>query len=40
MLIATNPRAMGRLTLPRWMVVIGWLATLVMAAASIAFFVV
>jgi Mn2+/Fe2+ NRAMP family transporter len=39
MLIATNPRAMGRLTLPRWMVVIGWLATLVMAVASIAFFV-
>jgi NRAMP (natural resistance-associated macrophage protein)-like metal ion transporter len=38
MLIATNRRAMGRLVLPRWMVAVGWLATLVMALASIAFF--
>ncbi len=37
MLIATNPRAMGRLTLPRSMVYAGWLATGVMAAASLAF---
>jgi Mn2+/Fe2+ NRAMP family transporter len=39
MLIATNRRAMGRLVLPPWMVAVGWLATLAMAAASIAFFV-
>ncbi|WP_293881961.1 divalent metal cation transporter [Sphingomonas sp.] len=38
MLIATNPRAMGRLTLPTWMRVVGWLATAVMAAATIGFF--
>lgn len=35
MVIAMNPRVMGRLTLPRPMLVIGWLATAVMAAASI-----
>jgi NRAMP (natural resistance-associated macrophage protein)-like metal ion transporter len=40
MLISTNGRAMGHLTLPPWMVFGGWLATAVMAAASIAFFVV
>ncbi|WP_284268021.1 NRAMP family divalent metal transporter [Mesorhizobium huakuii] len=39
MMIAMNPRIMGRLTLPRWMVVGGVLATAVMAAASIGFFV-
>jgi NRAMP (natural resistance-associated macrophage protein)-like metal ion transporter len=38
MVIAMNPRIMGRLTLPRPMLVVGWLATLVMAAATIAFF--
>jgi NRAMP (natural resistance-associated macrophage protein)-like metal ion transporter len=40
MLISTNGRVMGRLTLPRWMVFGGWLATAVMALATIGFFVV
>ncbi|MEO8669256.1 MAG: divalent metal cation transporter, partial [Bauldia sp.] len=35
MLIATNPRIMGKLTLPRPMIYAGWLATGVMAAAAI-----
>ncbi|CAN7708175.1 divalent metal cation transporter [Phyllobacterium sp. LjRoot231] len=39
MAIAMNPRIMGRLTLPRWMVFGGIVATLVMALASIGFFV-
>jgi NRAMP (natural resistance-associated macrophage protein)-like metal ion transporter len=39
MVIAMNPRIMGRLTLPRPMLVAGWLATGVMALASLAFFV-
>ena len=38
MVIAMNPRIMGRLTLPPSMVVIGWLATAAMALATIAFF--
>jgi Mn2+/Fe2+ NRAMP family transporter len=38
MVIAMNPRIMGRLTLPRSMVVVGWLATAVMAFAAVAFF--
>jgi NRAMP (natural resistance-associated macrophage protein)-like metal ion transporter len=38
MLIATNPRAMGRLTLPAWMRAVGWFATLVMATATMGFF--
>lgn len=38
MLIARNPRAMGRLTLGPKGTVLGWAATLVMAAASIIFF--
>jgi NRAMP (natural resistance-associated macrophage protein)-like metal ion transporter len=38
MVIAMNPRIMGRLTLPRSMLVIGWLATAVMALATIGFF--
>jgi NRAMP (natural resistance-associated macrophage protein)-like metal ion transporter len=37
LLIATNPRIMGAFTLPRSMKLAGWLATLVMAAASLAF---
>jgi NRAMP (natural resistance-associated macrophage protein)-like metal ion transporter len=37
--MAVNPRIMGKLTAPRWMVALGWLATLVMALATIAFFV-
>jgi NRAMP (natural resistance-associated macrophage protein)-like metal ion transporter len=39
MLISTNGRVMGRLTLRPWMVFGGWLATAVMALATIAFFV-
>lgn len=39
MLIAVNPRIMGRLTLPRSMRVVGWAATVVMAAVTIGFFV-
>ena len=39
MLIAGNGRIMGRLTLPLPMLIGGWLATLVMLAASIGFFV-
>ena len=37
MLIASNRRAMGRLTLSWPMQAAGWLATLVMALASVAF---
>ncbi len=39
MLVAANGRIMGRLTLPLPMLVGGWLATAVMAAASAGFFV-
>ncbi len=39
MVIAVNPRIMGRLTLPRPMIWAGWLATGVMALASFGFFV-
>jgi len=39
MLLAGNPKVMGSLVLPRSMMVIGWLATLLMLAASISFFV-
>ena len=38
MVIAMNKRVMGRLTLPRPMQIVGWLATIVMALATIAFF--
>jgi NRAMP (natural resistance-associated macrophage protein)-like metal ion transporter len=38
MVIAMNKRIMGRLTLPRWMIAMGWLATAVMAAATAGFF--
>ena len=38
MVIAMNPRIMGRFTLPRPMLVVGWIATLVMALATIGFF--
>jgi hypothetical protein len=37
MVIAMNPRIMGRLTLPRPMLAVGWLATLAMALATIVF---
>jgi NRAMP (natural resistance-associated macrophage protein)-like metal ion transporter len=39
MLVAANGRIMGRLTVPTPMLVCGWLATAVMALASIGFFV-
>lgn len=39
MVISMNPRLMGRLTLPLPMLLVGWLATIVMAAASIGLFV-
>jgi NRAMP (natural resistance-associated macrophage protein)-like metal ion transporter len=39
MLIAMNQRIMGRLTLPLPMFIAGWIATAVMALASLAFFV-
>lgn len=39
MVISMNPRLMGRLTLPLPMLLVGWLATVVMAAASIGLFV-
>ena len=38
MIIAVNPRIMGRLTLPRPMIAVGWLATLVMALVTVGFF--
>lgn len=38
MLIARNPRAMGRLTLSRRATILGWCATGVMAVASLVFF--
>jgi Mn2+/Fe2+ NRAMP family transporter len=38
MVVAMNPRVMGRLTLQRPMLVIGWLATSVMMLATIALF--
>jgi len=40
MVIAMNPRIMGRLTLPRPMLIGGWLATIVMAVVTVAFFVI
>ena len=39
MLIVRNPRVMGRLTVSRSMAIWGWAATAVMAAASLAFFI-
>ncbi len=38
MLIAGNGRIMGRLTLPRHMLIIGWFATLIMMVTTLAFF--
>jgi Mn2+/Fe2+ NRAMP family transporter len=38
MLIVTNPRAMGHLTLGRRGIALGWAATAVMAVATIMFF--
>jgi hypothetical protein len=39
MLIVRNPLAMGRLTLSRRATIFGWIATVVMAAASVLFFI-
>ena len=39
MIIAMNGRVMGRLTLPRPMLITGWLATVVMFLASLGFFI-
>ena len=39
MVIAMNTRVMSRLTVPRPMLVAGWLATAAMALATAAFFV-
>jgi Mn2+/Fe2+ NRAMP family transporter len=39
MLIVTNPRAMGHLTLGRRGALLGWAATAIMAAATLLFFV-
>jgi Mn2+/Fe2+ NRAMP family transporter len=38
MVIAMNPRIMGLMMLPRPMLVVGWLATSVMALATLRFF--
>jgi len=38
MVMAMNPHIMGRLTLPRPLLVVGWVATAVMALATIGFF--
>jgi len=40
MVIAMNRRIMGKLTLPRPMLMGGWLATFVMALATVGFFVI
>lgn len=37
LVIARNPRIMGALVLPRYLVAVGWLGTVVMAAATVAF---
>jgi Mn2+/Fe2+ NRAMP family transporter len=39
MLIVRNPRVMGRLSVSRSTAIWGWAATAVMAAASLAFFI-
>ncbi|WP_290995935.1 divalent metal cation transporter [Hyphomicrobium sp.] len=40
MVMAMNPHIMGRLTLPRPMLIVGWIATFVMALATIGFLVI
>jgi NRAMP (natural resistance-associated macrophage protein)-like metal ion transporter len=40
MLISMNPRVMGRLTLSRPLQIVGWVATAVMAIATVGFFVI
>lgn len=39
LLIATNTHIMGRLVLPRYLVILGWLAACTMAVATLAFFI-
>jgi Mn2+/Fe2+ NRAMP family transporter len=39
MLMAGNKQVMGRLTLPISMTIVGWVATFVMLAASVGFFI-
>jgi len=39
MLMVVNRRVMGRLTAPWWMVTVGWLTVIVMALATIGFFI-
>ena len=39
MMIAVNPRIMGRLTAPRWMTIVGWLTVVIMALATVGFLV-
>jgi Mn2+/Fe2+ NRAMP family transporter len=38
MLIVRNPAAMGELVAGRWLTILGWTATLSMAAATVLFF--
>ncbi len=40
MVVARNPAVMGTLVLPRYLTILGWVGTAVMAAASIAFLVI
>jgi hypothetical protein len=39
MMVAMNPHVMGGLTLPRSLLLFGWLATAVMALAALGFFI-
>jgi Mn2+/Fe2+ NRAMP family transporter len=39
MLVVRNPKAMGSLTLPPRLTIVGWAATAVMAAATLLFFI-
>jgi Mn2+/Fe2+ NRAMP family transporter len=38
MMLSTNARTMGTFVLPAWLKILGWLATLIMAAAAIMMF--
>lgn len=38
MLLGTNRRIMGTFVLPPWLKILGWIATLVMATATIIMF--
>ncbi len=39
LVMGRNPKVMGNLLLPGWLLALGWLGTAVMAAASVAFLV-